>query len=167
MQELQENKITQSFVLNNFYYNQDSGELYNKNRKYSKIKKVNTLSTKGYLRVTINYKQYFVHIIIWLYVYGYLPSTHIDHINGNKTDNRLSNLREVTNKQNHRNMALFSNSKTLTCGVSFVKRINKYRAYITINGKQKHLGYFESLKDAEIERLKFNKKFNFSERHGT
>ncbi len=83
------------------------------------------------------------HQLAWLLTYGYLPKT-IDHINGNGLDNRLCNLREVTqqqNNQNHRKPPKHNTSGFL--GVSFFKAGNKFAAHINIDGKKKHLGYFD------------------------
>lgn len=56
-----------------------------------------TLQPNGYLQVMVNRKRYYVHRLIWQYHYGTTPET-IEHINGDKTDNRVENLREVTRK---------------------------------------------------------------------
>lgn len=70
----------------------------------------------------------------------------VDHINCIKTDNRIENLRIVTNRENLSKER--SLKKGLPAGVSFVKRTNSFRSYITIEYKQFHLGYFKSINDA-------------------
>ena len=72
----------------------------------------------------------------------------VDHINGNPQDNRLSNLRIVTEIDNQRNMRLPSHNTSGFKGVSFRKDRGKYRAYISIHNKTKHLGSFESAENA-------------------
>jgi len=62
-----------------------------------------SLDTKGYLRVFFNDKRYKCHRLAWYFTYGEWPKQVIDHINGNKTDNRISNLRDVSNKENCNN----------------------------------------------------------------
>ena len=75
---------------------------------------------------------------------------HIDHINGNGLDNRRSNLRICSNRQNQQNQKNRQKKKISKYpGVSFDKRVKKWRAYIHINGKQKSLGYFENSTDGE------------------
>ena len=75
---------------------------------------------------------------------------HTDHINGNGLDNRRSNLRLCTIRQNQQNQKNRRNKKSSKYpGVSFDKKAKKWRAYIHINGKHKHLGYFENSKEGE------------------
>lgn len=106
-------------------------------------------NANGYLMVGLDYKQTMVHRIIWAMKYGVWPKNQIDHINGNKTDNRIKNLREVTNAQNCANRKKSSIlSKTGIRGVFFDKNRKKFRAQITKNGKSTHLGMFMTVEDA-------------------
>lgn len=75
-------------------------------------------------------------------------SLQVDHINGIKHDNRKQNLRIVTNQQNHMNKGVSKNNSSGTVGVSFSKHKGKWRAYITLNDKQKSLGYYYKKEDA-------------------
>ena len=103
----------------------------------------------GYYRIRIENKPYFAHRLAWLYIHGKFPDNHIDHINGDTSDNRLSNLREATNQQNQYNVTkLRCDNSTGYKGVSFNKRDNKFQAQIRINGKLIFLGYFDSAKKA-------------------
>ena len=70
------------------------------------------------------------------------PGINVDHINGNTLDNRRVNLRLATQADNLRNLSLKSSNTSGYKGVSYVARRDKYRAYITLNKKAKHLGYF-------------------------
>lgn len=72
----------------------------------------------------------------------------VDHIDQNKHNNHIDNLRYVTYSQNHMNKSFMSNSTTGTIGVSIETRTGRYRSHIKINGKQKHLGYFDNIEDA-------------------
>ncbi|MDR3541439.1 MAG: HNH endonuclease [Desulfosporosinus sp.] len=72
----------------------------------------------------------------------------VDHINRNKCDNRRSNLRFATNKENARNVGLQKNSSTGVKGVNYDARINKFRARIRVDGRLIHLGHFSNLIDA-------------------
>ena len=74
------------------------------------------------------------HQFAWFYLYNEIAEE-IDHINGDKTDNRLENLRSVTHQQNMWNVKN-------ALGYSFHKKIQKYMAYIVVDRKMKHLGYF-------------------------
>lgn len=118
-----------------------------RNAKAVKGSQVGCHDKNGYLVTMINKKNYFVHRLIWLYVHGEFPKT-IDHINGIKNDNRLSNLRNCTISDNAKNKSLFANNKTGYKGVSWCNRSNKYQATCKVNGKKKWLGYFHNVLDA-------------------
>jgi len=102
----------------------------------------------GYLQVWIQSRLYKAHRLAWLYTYGEWPTDQIDHINRIRTDNRISNLREATNKQNHQNKSKPSNNTSGHPGVSWYKRDSKWKAKITHNQKHIHLGYFATIEEA-------------------
>ncbi len=104
----------------------------------------------GYRTLTIDGYRYLVHRLAWLYVYGRWPAHDIDHINGVRGDNRISNLREATRTQNLQNerKARRSNKSTGMLGASWDDRHKKYRAQIRLNGRKKHLGYFSKAEEA-------------------
>ena len=99
------------------------------------------ITDKGYVEICIAQKRLKAHRWAWFYVYGELPKQ-IDHINGDKTDNRLCNLRVVTNKQNHENRGAQNNNTSGFKGVTSFK--NKWRAQITHNRKNHHIGLFDT-----------------------
>lgn len=105
-----------------------------------------TTTGKGYIRIRIYGKQYRAHRLAWLYVNGYWPSNYIDHINGIRSDNRISNLRDVTNRQNHQNRKIHIDGKLV--GTYFNKKINKWQAFISISGKKKFIGNFNNQTEA-------------------
>ena len=102
----------------------------------------------GYRRLSIDSKRYLAHRCAWLYVYGQWPSKLIDHINGDKGDNRIANLRDVTMSVNLQNVyGPQSNSHSGYLGV--VPHVDGgYRARITLNGKTTCLGVYRRAKDA-------------------
>lgn len=103
----------------------------------------------GYLRMSIDGYRYFAHHLAWLHTTGELPVGEVDHINGNKSDNRWANLREVTssvNKQNQRRAK--SNSQSGLLGVSWDKKREKWVARIKVGEKYLGLGRFEDKLDA-------------------
>jgi len=79
----------------------------------------------------------------------------VDHINGDIKNNNLKNLRWCTNQENHMNQKKRKNTSSKYKGVTWDKKMNKWRAKIRINGKQKHLGYFDDEKEASEA---YNKK---------
>lgn len=78
----------------------------------------------------------------------------VDHINHNGLDNQRSNLRIVTHTQNMRNCKVFKTSKTKFSGITFFKPLNKWRARITVMGKEIFLGYFTNIDEAIQKRKK-------------
>jgi hypothetical protein len=115
-----------------------------------------------YLQINVCGKRYRGHQLAWFLTYGYIPKT-IDHINGNGLDNRLCNLREVTQQQNCQNQRVPPNHNTSGfMGVSYYKAGNKYSAYINIDGKKKHLGYFNDPEIAHKTYLTAKRKLHSS-----
>lgn len=102
----------------------------------------------GYSYVGIDGKSHLAHRIVWLMVRGCWPAAGIDHIDGNPSNNRLENLREATWSDNQQNKGIQSDNKSGFTGVIWHKRHNKWQAYIKIDGKQKHLGLFDTKEDA-------------------
>lgn len=98
----------------------------------------------GYLKISVDGKTYYAHRLAWFYVYGYFPESNIDHINGNRKDNRIANLRDVSQQLNAQNeTASRSNNTSGFKGVSWSRHANSWCAGITLDGKRKHLGYFK------------------------
>jgi hypothetical protein len=101
----------------------------------------------GYRCVSINNKRYLEHRIIFLIHHGYLPQF-IDHIDCNKLNNRIENLREASNAQNSQNNSIIRSASGVK-GVYYNRKRNKYHGQIWANGKCKCVGYFENLNDAK------------------
>lgn len=97
---------------------------------------------KGYRYISIDSKPYLAHRLAWFYVHGEWPLV-IDHINRNRSDNRISNLRDTTAQGNAQN-------KTPALGrfASWDSEYGKWRSTIRIKGKKRHLGYFDTADEA-------------------
>lgn len=105
------------------------------------------LSSSGYILLGIDRRIYPAHRIAWLIANDKLPN-HIDHINGDKSDNRLANLRDATRFVNTQNLRVAKkNNKSGLLGVSMTKG-KKFRANIRCGGKQIHLGTFATSEEA-------------------
>ena len=102
----------------------------------------------GYLQMGVQRRLRQAHRLAWLYTYGEWPNDQIDHINRIRTDNRISNLREVTSKQNGQNRSTNSDNTSGHPGVGWNKQNAKWQARIKHNYKQIHLGYFSILEEA-------------------
>lgn len=103
-----------------------------------------------YRYITIRGVQYLAHRLAWLYVYGVWPERQVDHINGVKSDNRISNLRQATAAQNQHNRKSQRNNTSGVKGVSFHKFSRKWWAGFNCDGEKIDLGYFDSKEDAAI-----------------
>lgn len=111
-----------------------------------------SLGGAGYLNIMVCSRKYQAHRLAWLHHFGEWPKLTIDHINRDRSDNRIVNLREVTNKQNGQNRSKSSNNTSGHPGVYWNKQNSKWRATITHNQKYIHLGYFSILEDAVAAR---------------
>lgn len=104
---------------------------------------------KGYRYVRFQGRTYREHRLVWLYHYGHWPLDQIDHMNGDKSDNRIENLRDVStsiNKQNMRRPRADNTSGFL--GVTWSKARHAWVAQIQVNGKNRSLGAFTTPEDA-------------------
>lgn len=101
----------------------------------------------GYIRIIVCGKSYAAHRLAWLYVHGVWPTSEIDHINRNKADNRIANLRQVTRSENCQNKDL-----SKLPGITWHKATSKWQARIKINQKLIHLGVFEDINEAKNAR---------------
>ena len=88
------------------------------------------------------------HRLAWFFVYGEWPQKQIDHINGNKSDNRISNLRLATASQNLSNKGITKSNTSGYKGVSFNRTKKKWMASIKVNKKSINLGYFLTPEEA-------------------
>lgn len=126
-----------STAMDAFIYQPESGALIRKKT----MRQAGSPDDRGYLRVSICNTRIKVHRLVWAMHFGEFPSKEIDHINGLKGDNRISNLRDVepvVNQQNHRKAKL--TNKTGLLGVS--PNNSGFKARIRVDGKDKYLGTF-------------------------
>lgn len=104
----------------------------------------------GYIRICVDNARYPAHRLAWLYVMGAFPEHEIDHINGIRFDNRISNLRVVTRSQNKQNMLSVSGSKSGIKGAHWESKRKRWRAALTIDGTHVFLGRYKTAKEAHI-----------------
>lgn len=98
-------------------------------------------TTTGYVLIGIDGEDYLAHRLAFFYLYGIWPSHHIDHVNGNRADNRAFNLREASTQENMQNLrASPKGSKHPLLGVSPNRKGTAFRSFIKVDGKQHYLG---------------------------
>jgi hypothetical protein len=147
--------LTQEYVQEILHYFPETGELrwrFGNGRNVKPWQLAGSINGHGHRTIKINGKSMQAHRIIWLYVYGHFPSNVVDHKNRNASDNRLNNLRNVSQKDNAQNIALPKHNKSGHIGVSWVKTHNSWTVYVKVDGKNKWLGYYKDLKQAVTAR---------------
>lgn len=110
-------------------------------------KRAGTVNGQGYRQVGIDGVIYPEHRLIFMYHHGFVPKL-IDHINCVRADNRIENLRPCDQRHNNYNTAGWS-KRSLPKGVTWSKKDKRYQAQLSIGGRNKYLGQFKELADAE------------------
>lgn len=138
--------LTQARLKEFFHYNLDNG-LFTRIKTAGCSAKgwvVGTHHADGYLSIEIDKKGYLLHRLAWMYVYGEFPKNEIEHIDGNRNNNKWNNLRHASNLENTQNMKVYSTNKSGYTGVIFRKTESKWLAKIDFNKKRYYLGRFET-----------------------
>lgn len=125
------------------------------------------VTSTGYRSITLFGTKYPEHILIWFIHYGVWPNGQIDHINQQRDDNRIVNLRDVSKSENARNRSRNPHSKLGEHGIWFNSRTFKYVAEITLNGKKVYQKSFDDIDEAIKERKAQSLKLGFHENHGS
>lgn len=141
--------ITQNELKKLLSYDPETGVFTRVTSRRGSRPTVGTIRPDGYCSICVNYKSYLAHRLAWLWMTGDHPSDQVDHINGNRSDNRWCNLRSATNKQNSENCRLYSCNKTGVRGAVIDKRTGKYIARIRHFGKDVHVGVFDDAESAD------------------
>lgn len=121
---------------------------------------------KGYLRGKIFNKMFSAHRLAWAIHYGELPSHCIDHINGDRSDNRIVNLRDVPPALNSRNAKIPTNNKSGCVGVAWSKKNKRWISYISTDDGRVHIGSFREYNEAVAARRNLEHKNNYHQNHG-
>lgn len=132
-------------ILDNLFTYQD-GCLYWKDKPNKKLPAgtcAGSPDKDGYILITINGKKYKAHRLIYIMHYGAQPDT-IDHIDRNRANNKIENLRSVSLQENAQNMGMYSNNKSGIKHIRWYKQTNCWAVQI----KKVHIGYFKTLDTA-------------------
>lgn len=154
--------ISQAELKKKFRYNPKTGEFSRLGLGPMKVGHIKN----GYLRINISKVSYSAHRLAWLYVYGEYPEGDIDHINHDRTDNRIANLRVTTRSANMMNASKSKANTSGFTGVTWDKVNCKWVAQYMKNGKCNKLGRFDSMLDAVAARIRANREHGFHENHG-
>lgn len=136
------------------------------NARFAGQRALNHIDRSGYLTGAILSMGYRAHRVAWAIYHGCWPVGYIDHANGVRTDNRISNLRDVTKEGNARNQKLHTTNSSGVAGVSFCRDSDKWRARIPREGKMVYLGRFSTLEAAARARKLAEKDLGYHENHG-
>lgn len=152
------------------YFEYQNGNLIWKVPRGKKIKAgaiAGTLTPKGYIAVLLNGKRYQAHRIIWEMLVGPIPvGMEIDHIDGRRHINLITNLRLVDRSGNSKNRAMRSDNTSGATGVYQDSKSGNWIATVRENGKNKYLGSYLLFADAVVAREQYNKIAGYSARHG-
>lgn len=129
-------------------------------------KRAGGMNSQGYRRIYISGRYEQEHRIVWMLFHGEWPILQVDHLNGNRSDNRPCNLRLANCSDQMRNRARPSNNTSGKHGVTLHKKSGKWQAQIGVDGKSIYLGLFESIDQAADARAKAECEHGFHEGHG-
>lgn len=117
--------------------------------------------SNGYIALSIDGQKYFAHRLAWLYVYGEFPKHDVDHIDGDRANNKIENLRDVTRSVNLQNLkAAKSHNKSTGVLGAYLHISGKFMSRIQVNKKDVYLGLFETAEQAQQAYLTAKQQFH-------
>lgn len=154
------NLLTRDQVLAKLSYSPETGEFrwLSTNNQVQPNALAGYVDKRGYRRIRLYDRAYEAHRLAWLCTHGVWPAAQVDHINGDKSDNRAANLRSVTNLENAQARHAARPSKCGLRGVFFDSRRGKYRAQIRAMNRCHHLGYFDTPEQAHAAHVDARKR---------
>lgn len=160
--------LSQTQLKEKLSYNQDIGKFTWKitQRGTRKGSIAGSVNDQGYVIIRLNKIAYRAHRLVWLYVTGEFPKYEIDHINGDRSDNRFTNLRDVPRKENKKNVGKYITNSSGVNGVRWYTPLKKWHVQIQHNNLKIHVGYFSCLDTAISERKRVEQELGFHNNHG-
>lgn len=160
-------ELTQEHLKSILHYNPDTGlfiRLINLSNSTKVGDIIGSYSGNGYLHAQIGGKTYLLHRLAFFYMTGKFPENYVDHINGEKDDNKWVNLRKANNSENQMNSCKRKDNTSGYKGVTFRKKNNMWESVIMSNGKYIYLGYFNNPEEAheayKTASLKYHGEFS-------
>ena len=143
-------KLTQQDLKKRLVYDEDCGEFrwIHPSTKLPAGRVTNSKNVYGYIQINIEGHVFLAHRLAWLYVYGVWPKTQLDHIDRDRTNNAINNLREVSHKQNAENAKMRVDNTSGFRGVTYRPSSNKWIAQIQSDGRNYYLGSFSTPNEA-------------------
>ena len=142
-------------LVSEVFYDPEVGEFFPRRKRRGRVPSklgLGDVNYDGYIRINVLGRRYYAHRLAWFYVHGVWPSEQMDHINGNRSDNRIENLREATQSGNGQNKKMQRNNTSGCIGVTWNRRKKKWQAQINADGRRNYLGYFDIFDDAVAAR---------------
>lgn len=170
------NQLDKTIIQEWFDYSPKTGRLFWKKspgRRVHAGDEAGSISTNHYRVVQFQSKNYLVHILIWIFHYGYVPNGfEVDHIDHKRLNNKVINFRLVSCLENNHNKSIFKNNTSGHTGIYYDYKINKWRVQIEVlkkgeKRKNTHIGSFECIEDAIEARKKAEVKYGFHKNHGS
>lgn len=171
-----------TYINESISYNEYTGEVIWKKRplchfkNMTSMKKFNTRhegkaiagkpKPDGYIYISLGGERYLLHRIIWKAVTNKDPDGEIDHINGDRADNRAKNLRCISHQDNGKNQGRRKDNTSGINGVSWCKQTKRWLVVISIDGKARHVGRFSDISEAAKARAAAEKRYGFHNNHG-
>jgi len=134
--------LTQEILKQEVIYNPETGDFFRRKNG----KKIGTITKRGYITVYIEGKNRKAHRLAWLYMTGNFPVYEIDHKDKNPSNNKFSNLRDISHTGNTANGKRRNN--TWGTGIIYRDKINKFEARMSIEGRYVYIGLFDSQEEA-------------------
>jgi hypothetical protein len=129
-------------------YDAETGRFVRRVRRTNALKSAGSARSDGYVSIYVDGRAYKAHRLAWFYAYGAWPAQQLDHINGQRSDNRLANLREATHSLNLQNrIKPYANNRSSGLLGVYWHRSQRWQARIQVNGKARSLG-FHATKEA-------------------
>lgn len=150
--------LTQAELKRQLRYDPETGvftRVSTSNRRFRLGSVAGSTNADGYLSIMVLGSRHQAHRLAWLYVYGYFPEHQIDHRNGKRDDNRLENLRHVSQYCNMQNIKTNSRNTSGFPGVSWHKKTCRWRAIIMICKERIHIGSYTTTLEAALARYNF------------